>query len=315
MSVKHSFVIPCYNEAGNIRKFFSAAKAAMVGYTDDYEFIFVNDGSTDKSDEIFKDLFNENRDTKIKVINFSRNFGKEAAMYAGLKESKGEYTTIIDGDLQQRPEVAVEMGRFLDENDSYDMVAAFQEKRSDGKALGKIKTYFYSFINKISDADFIEDASDFRTMRRKVVNTILEMTEYHRFSKGIFSWIGYKTFSMPYQVMKREAGETKWSIGKLIKYALDGIISFSDFPLKLPVYFGIATAALDLMLLAVLAVLSIGFDVDCGLGFIAWLIIFMFSVLFVFVGIIGSYLGKVHTQTKNRPIYIAKEILTYEETD
>ncbi len=315
MSIKHSFVIPCYNEEGNIRNFFAVAKAAMIGYTDDYEFIFVNDGSTDKSDEIFKDLFNENRDTKIKVINFSRNFGKEAAMYAGLKESNGEYTTIIDGDLQQRPEVAVEMGRFLDENKDYDMVAAYQEKRSDGKILGNVKTHFYSFINKISDAKFIEDASDFRTMRRKVVDTILDMTEYHRFSKGIFSWIGYKTFSMPYQVMKREAGETKWSLGKLIKYALDGIISFSDFPLKLPAYFGFATAVLDLVLLVVLAVLSIGFDVDCGLGFIACLIIFLFSVLFVFVGIIGSYLGKVHTQTKNRPIYIAKEILTYEETD
>ena len=203
MNIKHSLVIPCFNEEGNVEMFFSAAKEAMRGYTEDFELIFVNDGSRDNTENVLKKIFDENKDVKIKIINFSRNFGKEAAMYAGLNASSGEYTTIIDADMQQRPEVAVYMGKILDENPQFDMVAAFQEKRQDGKLLSKIKTSFYSVINKVSEVHLIEDASDFRTMLRKVVESILEMTEYHRFSKGIFSWIGYNTCSIPYEVMKR----------------------------------------------------------------------------------------------------------------
>ncbi len=315
MKVKHSLVIPCFNEEGNVEIFFRAAKEAMKGYTDNYELIFVNDGSRDKTGEVLKKIFESNKDTKIKIINFSRNFGKEAAMYAGLKASCGEYTTIIDADMQQRPEVAVQMGKILDENAHFDMVAAFQEKRKDGALLSKVKTAFYSVINKVSEVHFIEDASDFRTMRRKVVETILELTEYHRFSKGIFSWIGFNTCSIPYEVMARESGETKWSVKKLIKYAFDGIIAYTDLPLKLPLYFGVGTACFDLVLFLCLLVADLGFDKDCGLGFIACLVIFLFAMLSVFLGIMGTYVGKIHTQVKNRPVYIAKEILTYEETD
>ncbi len=313
MKIKHSLVIPCFNEEGNVEIFFSAAKEAMKGYTEDFELIFVNDGSRDKTGEKLKKLFDENKDVKIKVINFSRNFGKEAAMYAGLNASCGEYTTIIDADMQQRPEVAVQMGKILDMNPEFDMVAAFQEKRKDGKLLSKIKTSFYSVINKVSDVHFIEDASDFRTMRRKVVQSIIELTEYHRFSKGIFSWIGYNVCSIPYQVMDRESGETKWSVKKLIRYALDGIMAYTDLPLKLPAYFGVGSALLDVVLLLCLLVADFAFDKDCTTGYLACLIIFLFSILSVFMGIMGTYIGKIHTQVKNRPVYIAKEILTYEE--
>lgn len=313
MNIKHSLVIPCFNEEGNVEIFFSAAKEAMKGYTEDFELIFVNDGSRDKTGEKLRKLFNENKDVKIKVISFSRNFGKEAAMYAGLNASRGEYTTIIDADMQQRPEVAVQMGKILDMNPEYDMVAAFQEKRKDGKLLSKIKTSFYSVINKVSDVHFIEDASDFRTMRRNVVQSIIDLTEYHRFSKGIFSWIGYNTCSIPYQVMERESGETKWSVKKLIKYALDGIMAYTDLPLKLPVYFGAGAAIFDVVLLLSLLVADLAFDKICTAGYLASLIIFLFSVLSVFMGIMGTYIGKIHTQVKNRPVYIAKEILTYEE--
>ncbi|MBE6784062.1 MAG: glycosyltransferase family 2 protein [Ruminococcaceae bacterium] len=313
MSVKHSLVIPCFNEEGNVEIFLNCAKEAMKGYTDSYELIFVNDGSRDKTGEVLKRLFNENKDVKIKIINFSRNFGKEAAMYAGLNASCGEYTTIIDADMQQRPEVAVQMGRILDENPDYDMVAAFQEKRKDGKLLSKIKTSFYSVINKVSEVHFIEDASDFRTMRKNVVKSIIELTEYHRFSKGIFSWIGYNVCSIPYEVMERESGETKWSVKKLIKYALDGIMAYTDLPLKLPLYFGIGTMVLDVLLFVALMIAQFGFDANCTAGFLACLMVFLFSIISVFIGIAGTYIGKIHTQVKNRPVYIAKEILTYEE--
>lgn len=313
MSVKHSLVIPCYNEEGNVEIFFAAAKEAMVGYTDSYELIFVNDGSRDKTGEKLKKLYNENKDVKIKVVNFSRNFGKEAAMYAGLNASSGEYTTIIDADMQQRPEVAVQMGRILDQNPDYDMVAAFQEKRQDGKLLSKIKTGFYSVINKVSEVHFIEDASDFRTMRRTVVQSILDLTEYHRFSKGIFSWVGYNVCSIPYQVMERESGETKWSVKKLIKYAFDGIMAYTDLPLKLPTYFGIITAFLDVLLFLGLLIADLGFGSYVPFGYMACLMVMLFSILSIFMGIMGTYIGKIHTQVKNRPVYIAKEILTYEE--
>lgn len=314
MSVKHSLVIPCFNEEGNVEIFFAAAKEAMKGYTDNYELIFVNDGSRDKTGEVLKKIFESNKDTKIKIINFSRNFGKESAMFAGLEASAGEYTTIIDADMQQRPEVAVQMGRILDENAEYDMVAAFQEKRKDGALLGKIKTAFYSVINKVSEVNLIEDASDFRTMRRNVVETIISLKEYHRFSKGIFSWIGFNTCSIPYEVMERESGETKWSFRKLLKYALDGIMAYTDLPLKLPLYFGVGTGVLDVILFLGLIITDYFIvDTDYRFGYLACLIILLFAILSVFVGIAGIYIGKIHTQVKERPIYIAKEILTYEE--
>ncbi len=313
MSVKHTLVIPCFNEEGNVEIFFNAAKEAMKGYTDNFELIFVNDGSRDKTSENLKKIFESNKDVKIKIINFSRNFGKESAMYAGLEASAGEYTTIIDADMQQRPEVAVEMGKILDENPQYDMVAAFQAKRKDSALLSKIKTSFYSVINKVSEVNLIEDASDFRTMRRNVVETIIFLTEYHRFSKGIFSWIGFNTCSIPYEVMERESGETKWSLKKLVKYAFDGIMAYTDLPLKLPLYFGIGTGLFDVILFVCLLIAHLGFNKDCGLGFIACLSLFLFAILCIFLGFMGIYIGKIHTQTKQRPIYIAKEILSYEE--
>lgn len=216
--------------------------------------------------------------------------------------------------IQQRPEVAVQMGKILDMNPEYDMVAAFQEKRKDGKFLSKVKTSFYSIINKVSEVHLIEDASDFRTMRRNVVQSILDLTEYHRFSKGIFSWIGYNTCSIPYQVMERESGETKWSMKKLIKYALDGIMAYTDLPLKLPMYFGIGTAIFDVLLLIFTIIRDLFSQItDYTTHYIICLILFLFSLLSIFMGFMGNYIGKIHTQVKNRPVYIAKEILTYEE--
>ena len=172
MNIKHSLIVPCYNEEGNVENFLEMTKKAMLGYTDSFEIIFVNDGSRDETAKKLRKLFDENKDVKIKVITFSRNFGKEAAMYAGFTEAAGDYVTVIDADLQQDPSYAVQMGKILDENPDCDMVAAFQQERKEGKLISKLKTGFYKYISKVSEVDFIADASDFRTMRRCVLETI-----------------------------------------------------------------------------------------------------------------------------------------------
>ncbi|MBQ8504297.1 MAG: glycosyltransferase family 2 protein [Clostridia bacterium] len=311
--MKHSLIVPCYNEEGNVEKFLEKTKDAMKNYTEDYEIIFVNDGSRDETPVKLRKLFNENKDIKIKVVNFSRNFGKEAAMYAGFTQAVGDYVTIIDADLQQDPGYAVQMGKILDENPDCDMVAAFQEKRKEGKFITACKTMFYKTINKVTEVDFIADASDFRTMRQSVVKTILALPEYHRFSKGIFSWVGYNTISIPYEVKERESGETKWNFGKLLKYALDGIIAYTDMPLKVPMYAGVLMGALSVLQFIIFFFVDVFTSASIELGYIASLILLVGAIVCVFMGIMGYYIGKIHTQVKERPIFIAKEILSYEK--
>ena len=315
MKIKHSLIVPCYNEEGNVEKFLEVTKKAMAGYTDSYEIIFVNDGSRDETPKKLRRLFEENKDVRIKVINFSRNFGKEAAMYAGFTEAVGEYVTVIDADLQQDPLYAVEMGRILDEDPDCDMVAAFQEKRKEGKFITACKTMFYKTVNRVTEVDFISDASDFRTMRQSVVKTILALPEYHRFSKGIFSWVGYNTKAIPYEVKERESGETKWNFTKLLKYALDGIVAYTDAPLKMPLYFGVALGIISVILFVVGCIGAFTSPLLMLYGFIAAAVFFVGAIICIFLGITGYYLGKIHTQVKERPIFIAKEILTYDNKD
>ena len=315
MKIKHSLIVPCYNEEGNVEKFLEVTKKAMAGYTDSYEIIFVNDGSRDETPKKLRKLFEENKDVRIKVINFSRNFGKEAAMYAGFTEAVGEYVTVIDADLQQDPLYAVEMGRILDEDPDCDMVAAFQEKRKEGKFITACKTMFYKTVNRVTEVDFISDASDFRTMRQSVVKTILALPEYHRFSKGIFSWVGYNTKAIPYEVKERESGETKWNFTKLLKYALDGIVAYTDAPLKMPLYFGVALGIISVILFVVGCIGAFTSPLLMLYGFIAAAVFFVGAIICIFLGITGYYLGKIHTQVKERPIFIAKEILTYDNKD
>lgn len=314
MSIKHSLVIPCYNEEGNVMRFLNAAKTAMEGYTADYELIFINDGSSDGTQAALRQLYEANRDVRMTVIQFSRNFGKEAAMYAGLNAAKGAYVTVIDADLQQRPEVAVEMGRILDAHPEYDMVAAFQAKRKENKLIAWCKKQFYKVINRVTEVRFVPDASDFRTLRRPVVESVLALSEYHRFSKGLFSWVGYQVYCIPYDVQARESGESKWNFGKLLRYALDGIMAYTDLPLKLPLYVGGMLTAVSAVLAVVLLVLEWN-SVFVGLWWIACLMLFLGGLILMSQGIMGRYLGKVHAQVKQRPIYIAKEILSYEKDE
>ena len=297
-----SIVVPCYNEEGNVELFSEEVEKVFKGKKIKYEIIFVNDGSKDNTIEKLYNLV-DSSSHKIKVVNFSRNFGKESAMYAGLKESKGKFVTIIDADLQQKPSIILDMLDILNNNPDVDTVAAYQEQRKEGKVLAFFKNSFYKLINGISDVPFVQGASDFRTFRRSVVNSILEISEYHRFSKGIFSFVGYNTYYMPYVVESRNSGETSWSFKKLFNYAIEGIVAFTTSPLRIPVFIGMFLELIFLILLIIFLILGINsFDI------IILILLLLFGLLFISIGVIGEYLSKTYIQVKNRPIYIIKNI-------
>lgn len=308
--MKLSLVVPCYNEEANVKRFFDEVNKSFENKVSDYELVFVNDGSKDNTYSELKKLYKEHQDSDIQVLTFSRNFGKEAAIYAGLSNAKGDMVCIIDADLQQRPEVVLEMLSEMEKDESLDCVAAYQENRRESKTLSGLKSAFYKVINKITDVDFVNGASDFRLLKRRMVDAILEMTEYHRFSKGIFSWVGFNTKYIPYTVEERQFGETKWSYGKLFKYAFDGIISFSTFPLKLATGVGLATAFASIiyLIVVILQKLICGIDVP-GYATIVVLVLFLGGMQLFCLGILGEYLSKIYVQVKNRPIYILKEHL------
>lgn len=308
--MKLSLVVPCYNEEANVKCFFDEVNKVFENKVEDFEFVFVNDGSKDGTYPELKKLYKENHDSNIQVLTFSRNFGKEAAIYAGLSNAKGDKVCIIDADLQQRPEVVLEMLEEIEKDDSIDCVAAYQENRKESKTLTGLKSAFYKVINKITDVDFVNGASDFRLLKRTMVDAILEMTEYHRFSKGIFSWVGFNTKYIPYTVEERQFGETKWSYGKLFKYAFDGIISFSTFPLKLATGVGLVTAFASIIYLFVVVLQKLIFGIDVpGYATIVVLVLFLGGMQLFCLGILGEYLSKIYVQVKNRPIYILKEHL------
>ena len=310
-----SLVVPCYNEAENVAAFQDAVIHAFDGCGYDYEIIFINDGSKDATLHNLKKLFKAQK-CPVKVISFSRNFGKEAALYAGLKQADGEYITLIDADLQQRPEIARDMVKILDDQPEYDVVAAYQDRRGEGKILSFFKKSFYTIINRLSDVTLRADASDFRTFRRSVRDSILELTEYHRFSKGIFAWVGYDTCFIPYTACERKAGTSKWSFKKLMNYAIEGIIGFSTKPLRISAYLGTLTAiaAMIYLVIVVLEKLIFGIDIP-GYATMIVLTLLLGGVQLFCIGIIGEYVGKDFEQSKNRPVFIAKEILTYKDEE
>ncbi|MGM9548731.1 MAG: glycosyltransferase family 2 protein [Faecousia sp.] len=307
--MKLSLVVPCYNEAENVAAFQEAVITAFDGCGYDYEIVFIDDGSRDATLHNLKKLYAA-RKCPMKVISFSRNFGKEAGIYAGLQHADGDYICLIDADLQQRPEIARNMVKILDEAPEYDVVAAFQDRRGEGKVLSFFKRCFYSVINKLSKVTLQPDASDFRTFRRSVRDSILELMEYHRFSKGIFAWVGYNTKFIPYTACERASGTTKWSFWKLVNYAIEGIIGFSTAPLRLATCLGGVTgvAAVIYLIAVVLQKLIRGIDVP-GYATIIVLILLLGSVQLFCIGIIGEYVGRTFEQSKGRPIYIAREIL------
>lgn len=312
--MKLSLVVPCYNEEGNVEKFFSEVKRVFDGKVNDYEFVFVNDGSKDKTLVNLKKLYNEQKDSHIQVLSFSRNFGKESAIYAGLNHAKGDMVCLIDADLQQRPEVVLEMLDVMNSNEDLDCVTAYQDERKESKFMTSLKSMFYKIINGIAEVRFVNGASDFRLMKRAMVDAILEMTEYHRFSKGIFSWVGFNTEYIPYTVEERESGESKWGFRKLLKYAFEGIVSFTTFPLKLSAYVGFLSSIVSIIYLIVVVVQKLAFGIDVpGYATIVVLVLLLGGLQLFSLGILGEYLSKIYVQVKNRPVYILKEHLVKDD--
>ena len=307
--MKLSLVVPCYNEAENVELFQDAVIEAFHGCGYDYEIIFIDDGSRDATMHNLRKLYHAQK-CPVKVVSFSRNFGKEAGLYAGLQHAEGEYISLIDADLQQRPELVREMVKILDMEPQFDVIAAYQDRRGESKVLSFFKKSFYAIINKLSKVTLQPDASDFRTFRRSVRDSILTLGEYHRFSKGIFAWVGYSTHFIPYTACERANGTSKWNFWKLFDYAIEGIIGYSTAPLRFATITGGITAVTAFLYLlgVVLEKLVWGIDVP-GYATIIVLILLLGGIQLLCIGIIGEYVGRTFEQTKNRPIYIAREIL------
>ena len=306
-----SLVVPCYNEQDNVRLFYDEVRRVFENKVSGYEIVFINDGSTDGTLKNLKGIYEESGlASNVQVVSLSRNFGKDAAIYAGLSYAAGDCVCLIDADLQQRPEVVLEMLEILRNNPDTDCVAAYQEERRESKAASAMKSGFYKIINKIAEVDFVNGASDFRLMRRNMVEAVLSMTEYHRFSKGILSWVGFNTEYVPYKVEERASGESKWSFGKLVKYAFEGIVSFSTFPLKLSTFVGLFSFVVSILYLIVVVCEKIfkGIDVP-GYATIVVLVLLLGGLQLFCLGILGEYLSKVYIQSKKRPVYIVKEHL------
>lgn len=303
-----SVIVPCYNEEDNVKLFYDTITNVFGDLMNKTELIFINDGSKDNTyQELIKIV--ENSPYNVKAIQFSRNFGKEAALLAGLKESKGEYVSIIDADLQQRPEYILKMVSILDEHSEYDCVAAYQDVRKEGKFLTFFKDCFYKLINKLTEVEFVKSASDFRTLRRNMVDAIISLPERCRFSKGIFSWVGFETCFIPYTVEDRLNGESKWSFWKLFSYAIDGIIAFSTLPLVISSILGIILCVIALLCMLVIVVKTLIWgDPVAGYPTLASLLLLTAGVQLFFIGVLGQYLAKNYTEAKQRPLYIVKEM-------
>lgn len=303
---KISLIIPCYNEEETLPIFYREVKAVFAQMEYEYELIFVNDGSTDHTLARLKELANE--DPHITYLSFSRNFGKEAAMYAGFCNVKGDYAVVIDADMQDPPSLLPQMIEILETGD-YDSVATRRVSR-DGEP--RIRSWFarqfYKIINKISDADIVDGARDFRLMKREMVEAIVAMDEYNRFSKGIFGWIGFRTYWLPYKNVERVAGETKWSVWKLLRYAVDGIINFSQVPLSIASWFGmLMTFCSFLLLIFIVARRLIFGDPVAGWASTICIIVFIGGLQMFCLGIMGQYIAKTYMETKHRPHYIIAE--------
>jgi len=305
-----SFVVPCYNEESNVIPMYNLIVDTFKDYKEKYEIIFINDGSSDKTFEKLKELVETTKED-VKVIDFSRNFGKESAIYAGLQKSKGDYVALIDADLQQDPKYVLEAVEFLKNNSYFDCVTYYQKIRKESFIMKFFKKAFYKVINKVSETKLTMDASDFRILRRNMVNAVLELPERYRFSKGIFSWIGFHNQEFPYEVKERNSGTSKWGLRKLFKYAFDGIISFTTLPLKISTYVGAVASVFSFIYLFVIIIQKIFFGIDIpGYATLITTMLFIGGLELLSLGIMGSYLGRNYIETKNRPIYIARDVLS-----
>ena len=307
LTTKISIIVPCYDEEMALPIFYKEATSDLAEMEVPYEFIFVNDGSRDKTLEELRSL--AAKDEHVKYISFSRNFGKEAAMYAGFCNAKGDYVAVMDCDMQDPPSLLPQMYAILEKGE-YDSVATRRENRTGEPPIRSWFAHrFYQIINRISDAQMMDGARDFRLMRCSMVDAIIAMGEYNRFSKGIFGWIGFRTYWLSYENTPRVAGETKWHFWGLVRYAIDGIVNFSQVPLSIASLFGVLMTGVSFLMLLIIVARKLcvsGSSID-GWASMICVIIFIGGIQLFCLGIMGQYIAKIYMETKHRPHYIAAE--------
>ena len=303
-----SIIVPCYNEAESVPLFYPELKKYLDEMKTKYEIIFVDDGSKDSTVEACLKL--KENDSNISIISFSRNFGKEAAILAGLRQSKGDYIVMMDADLQDPPSLLPEMLDVVSKGE-YDCAATY---RVDRKGEPPIRSFFartfYKLINKMIEVEIVDGARDYRMMSRAMVDAVLSLTEYHRFSKGIFPWVGFKTKYLEYENVERVAGETKWSFWQLFKYAIDGIVGFTTAPLRIATILGVLVSLFGFiwMIFIVIKAIFIG-DPVAGYPSMIAIISLLGGIQLIVIGIMGEYIGRTYMESKHRPNYIIKNIL------
>lgn len=304
---KITAIVPCYNEEEALPLFYKEiTRVAEEMKEVDFEFLFINDGSKDATIDILRDL--SKKDKRVRYVSFSRNFGKEAAMYAGFKEATGDYVAVMDADLQDPPALLPEMLNYI-KVEGYDSVATRRVSREGEPPIRSFfARMFYKLINKISKADIVDGARDYRLMTRQMVNAILDMGEYNRFSKGIFGWVGFNTKWLPYENIERIAGETKWSFWKLFIYSIEGIVAFSTAPLVISSIMGILFCLIAFLFIIFIVAKTLIFgDPTSGWPSLACILFLVSGVQLFCMGIMGQYLSKTYLETKKRPIYIIGE--------
>ena len=302
-----SVVVPCFNEEESIPLFFEEMERVRTSIGEEFEYIFINDGSSDKTLNILRELNLLN--PYAHFLSFSRNFGKEAALYAGLQHATGDYVTVMDVDLQDPPELLIEMKQKLDLQPNLDCVGTRRVTR-DGEP--PIRSFFarmfYKLINHISQVEMVDGARDFRLMRRPMVDAILELSEYNRFSKGIFAWVGFEAEYLEYKNVERVAGETSWNFWSLFKYSIEGIVNFSDAPLNIAFIGGLLSWILAFIMVVLIVIRTLVFgDPTSGWPSLMTVILFLGGFQLLTIGILGKYIGKIFMETKKRPIYVIKE--------
>ena len=312
--MKHiSIVVPCYNEEEALPLYYEAMLPVLEtlrAQGADVDFVFVDDGSSDGTLRVLREL--REKDARCGYVSFSRNFGKEAAMYAGLQHAKGDYVAVMDADLQDPPDMLPDMLRILEESPADDPVDCVGTRRTDRKGEPPIRSFFarcfYRLINRISKTEIVDGARDYRLMTRRMVDAILSLSEYNRFSKGIFSWVGFKTQWLEYVNRERVAGETKWSFRKLFLYSIDGITAFSTAPLAIASFSGMAICAVSFIALLFVFIRALVFgDPVAGWPSMICIILFLGGVQLLGIGILGQYLAKTYLEVKNRPQYVLQE--------
>ena len=302
-----SIIIPCFNEEESIPLFYEAMEKIKPQLDEEFEYIFINDGSKDGTLNVLREL--HTLDASVHYLSFSRNFGKEAALFAGLEYATGDLVTVMDVDLQDPPELLVEMKQRLDADPDLDCVGTRRTTRDGEPPIRSFfANMFYKLINAISQVEMVDGARDFRLMRRQMVEAILDVSEYNRFSKGIFSWVGFRTEYLEYKNVERVAGETSWNFWQLFNYSLEGIVNFSDAPLNIAFLGGIVSWLVAMIMVIIIVIRTMIFgDPTSGWPSMVSIILFLGGFQLFTIGILGKYIGRIFMETKKRPIYVVKE--------